>query len=53
MLTSGGSHTLNLMVRYLVQRGVAVLVAEPDYHNLHLQVARLLGVPRTRDGIDL
>ncbi|WP_321848127.1 PLP-dependent aminotransferase family protein [Pseudomonas paraveronii] len=57
MLTSGGSHALDLMVRYLVQPGDAVLVDEPGYHNLflnlHLQGARLLGVPRTRDGIDL
>lgn len=57
ILTSGASHALDLVVRYLVQRGDTVLVDEPGYHNLflnlHLQGARLLGVPRTRDGIDL
>jgi len=57
LLTSGGSHALDLMVRYLVQRGDTVLVDEPGYHNLflnlRLQGARLIGVPRTRDGIDL
>lgn len=57
MLTSGASHALDLVVRYLVQPADTVLVDEPGYHNLllnlHLQKARLLGVPRTRDGIDL
>ena len=57
ILTGGASHALDLVVRYLVQRGDPVLVDEPGYHNLffnlHLQGARLLGVPRTRDGIDL
>jgi DNA-binding transcriptional MocR family regulator len=57
ILTSGASHALDLAVRYLVQRGDSVLVDEPGYHNLflnlHLQGAMLLGVPRTRDGIDL
>ncbi len=57
MLTSGASHALDLIVRYLVQRGDNVLVDEPGYHNLflnlHMQGANLLGVPRTRDGIDL
>ncbi|MEJ5039277.1 PLP-dependent aminotransferase family protein [Pseudomonas sp. B21-036] len=57
LLTSGASHALDLLVRYLVHRGDSVLVDEPGYHNLflnlRLQGARLLGVPRTRDGIDL
>lgn len=57
MLTSGASQALDLVVRYLVHCGDSVLVDEPGYHNLflnlHLQGAKLLGVPRTRDGIDL
>lgn len=57
ILTSGASSALDLVVRYLVQRGDSVLVDEPGYHNLflnlHLQGAKLLGVPRTSDGIDL
>ncbi|WP_397449358.1 PLP-dependent aminotransferase family protein [Pseudomonas sp. NA-150] len=57
MLTTGGSHALDLAVRYLVQRGDCVLVDEPGYHNLflnlHIQGAKLLGVPRTSDGVDL
>lgn len=57
MLTSGGSHALDLVTRYLVQRGDSVLVDEPGYHNLflnlRLQGAKLLGVPRTLDGFDL
>lgn len=57
LLTSGASQALDLVSRYLVQRGDAVLVDEPGYHNLflnlRLQGARLVGVPRTRNGLDL
>lgn len=57
LLTSGASQALDLTVRYLVQRGDPVLVDEPGYHNLflnlRLQGARLLGVPRSVDGLDL
>ncbi|KAF1066221.1 MAG: 2-aminoadipate transaminase [Pseudomonas citronellolis] len=57
LLTSGASQALDLAVRYLVQRGDPVLVDEPGYHNLflnlRLQGARLLGVPRHVDGLDL
>lgn len=57
MLTSGASQALDLVSRYLVQRGDTVLVDEPGYHNLflnlRLQGARLVGIPRTRDGLDL
>lgn len=50
------SQAVDLLVRYLVQRGDPVLVDEPGYThlflNLRLQGARLLGVPRTSDGLD-
>ncbi|MCJ1884025.1 PLP-dependent aminotransferase family protein [Pseudomonas sp. LA21] len=57
LLTAGASQALDLTVRYLVQRGDPVLVDEPGYHNLflnlRLQGAQLLGVPRSADGLDL
>lgn len=57
LLTSGASQALDLVSRYLVQRGDPVLVDEPGYHNLflnlRLQGAQLLGVPRSADGLDL
>ncbi|MDT4804528.1 Histidinol-phosphate aminotransferase [compost metagenome] len=57
LLTSGASHALDIVSRYLVQRGDPVLVDEPGYHNLflnlRLQGAKLLGVPRSADGLDL
>ncbi|MGE8295412.1 MAG: PLP-dependent aminotransferase family protein [Pseudomonas sp.] len=57
LLTGGASQALDLVSRYLVQRGDAVLVDEPGYHNLflnlRLQGARLVGVPRTPNGLDL
>lgn len=57
LLTSGASQALDLAVRYLVQRGDPVLVDEPGYQhlflNLRLQGARLLCVPRIVDGLDL
>ncbi|HDQ4608398.1 PLP-dependent aminotransferase family protein [Pseudomonas aeruginosa] len=57
LLTSGASQALDLAVRYFVQRGDPVFVDEPGYThlflNLRLQGARLLGVPRSADGLDL
>ncbi|WP_437882613.1 PLP-dependent aminotransferase family protein [Pseudomonas sp. LRF_L74] len=57
LLTGGASQALDLVSRYLVQRGDTVLVDEPGYHNLFLnlrvQGAKLVGVPRTPGGIDL
>ncbi|HCE6120594.1 TPA: PLP-dependent aminotransferase family protein, partial [Pseudomonas aeruginosa] len=51
------SQALDIVSRYLVQRGDPVLVDEPGYHNLflnlRLQGAQLLGVPRSSDGLDL
>ncbi|KIQ00233.1 MULTISPECIES: PLP-dependent aminotransferase family protein [Pseudomonas] len=57
LLTTGASQALDLVVRLLVRSGDAVLVEEPGYHNLflnlHLKGARLLGVPRGVGGLDL
>lgn len=57
LLTSGASQALDLLCRYLVQRGDCVLVDEPGYHNLflnlRLQGAQLVGVARTASGLDL
>lgn len=57
LLTSGASQALDIVSRYLVQRGDPVLVDEPGYHNLflnlRLQGAQLLGVPRSADGLNL
>ncbi|HEX8010605.1 MAG TPA: PLP-dependent aminotransferase family protein [Casimicrobiaceae bacterium] len=57
LLTAGATHAFDLLIRYLVAPGDAVLVDDPGYYNLfgHLQLAgtRLLPVPRGRDGPDL
>ncbi|RJG13576.1 PLP-dependent aminotransferase family protein [Pseudomonas cavernicola] len=57
LLTNGASQALDLVSRYLVQRGDTVLVDEPGYHNLflnlRLQGAKLVGVPRTVAGLDV
>jgi len=54
--THGASHGLDLVGRYLVQPGAAVLVDDPGFFNLfgYLQSlgAILVGVPRTLDGPD-
>jgi len=57
LLTAGATHAFDLVIRYLVGPGDAVLVDDPGYYNLfgHLKLvgARLLPVPRGRDGPDL
>jgi DNA-binding transcriptional MocR family regulator len=57
LLTNGVTHGFDLVIRYLVVPGDAVLVDDPGYYNLfgHLKLAgaRLLAVPRGRDGPDL
>ncbi len=57
LLTAGATHAFDLVIRYLVAPGDAVLVDDPGYYNLfgHLKLAgaRLLPVPRAADGPDL
>jgi DNA-binding transcriptional MocR family regulator len=57
LLTAGATHAFDLVIRYLLSPGDAVLVDDPGYYNLfgHLKLAgaRLLPVPRGSDGPDL
>jgi DNA-binding transcriptional MocR family regulator len=57
LLTAGATHAFDLVIRYLVAPGDAVLVDDPSYFNLFGQLklagARLLPVPRRADGPDL
>jgi DNA-binding transcriptional MocR family regulator len=57
LLTNGVTQGFDLVIRYLVAAGDAVLVDDPGYYNLfgHLKLAgaRLLPVPRGNDGPDL
>jgi DNA-binding transcriptional MocR family regulator len=57
LLTNGATQGLDLLIRYLVSPGDAVLVDDPGYYNLfgHLKLcgAKLLAVPRGQDGPDL
>jgi DNA-binding transcriptional MocR family regulator len=57
LLTNGATHAFDLLIRYLVAPGDAVLVDDPGYYNLfgHLKLAgaRLLPVPRHVAGPDL
>lgn len=57
LLTQGSSQGLDLLARYLVKPGDAVLVDEPGYPNilyiLRYQGARLVPVPRTPQGYDM
>ncbi len=57
LLTAGASQALDLVARYFLQPGDAVLVDDPGYYVLFGQLAamgmRLVGVPRTADGLDV
>jgi DNA-binding transcriptional MocR family regulator len=57
LLTQGTSQGLELVIRYLLKPGDAVLVDDPGYYNmfgnLRLQGAEMLAVPRNRDGPDV
>lgn len=57
LLTQGSSQGLDLLARYLVKPGDAVLVDEPGYPNIHYILrfmgARLVPVPRTPQGYDM
>jgi DNA-binding transcriptional MocR family regulator len=57
LLTFGATQALDLVIRYLLSPGDAVLVDDPGYYNLfgHLKLSgvTLLAVPRGKDGPDL
>lgn len=57
VMTGGGSHSLDLLVRQLLEPGDTVFVESPGYYNLfgllHLQRIRVIGVPRLADGPDV
>jgi len=56
VLTVGASQALALIARYFLKPGDPVLVDEPGYYTLFGRLAamgvRLVGVPRTADGVD-
>ena len=57
LLTHGTSQALELVIRYLLRPGDAVLVDDPGYYNmfgnLRLQGVEMLAVPRHPDGPDV
>jgi DNA-binding transcriptional MocR family regulator len=57
VLTAGASGALDLVARYFLQPGDAVLVDDPGYYVLFGRLAvmgiRPIGVPRTADGLDV
>jgi DNA-binding transcriptional MocR family regulator len=57
VLTAGASQALDLVARYFLQPGDAVLVDDPGYYVLFGRLAamgmRLVGVPRTAEGPDV
>ena len=57
LLTQGASQALELVIRYLLKPGDAVLVDDPGYYNmfgnLRLQGVDMLAVPRNADGPDI
>ena len=57
LLTDGATQAVDLIIRYLLRPGDAVLVDDPGYFNLfsnlQLQGIHALPVPRTPDGPDL
>ncbi len=57
ILTNSASHALDLVCRFLIEPGDAVLVDDPCYFNFHALLrahrARILGVPMNPDGPDV
>ncbi|MDR7947062.1 aminotransferase-like domain-containing protein [Achromobacter aegrifaciens] len=57
VLTQGANEAMDLVIRYFVPPGAAVLVDNPGYYplfgKLKLAGARMLGVPRLADGPDV
>ncbi|WP_087718136.1 aminotransferase-like domain-containing protein [Salinicola salarius] len=57
LLTGGGSHALDLLVRLTLEPGDTVFVESPGYYNLfgllRLQRVKVIGVPRLSGGPDV
>lgn len=57
VLTHGANHAMDILIRYFVPPGGAVLVDDPGYYplfgKLKLAGARIVGVPRLPDGPDI
>jgi DNA-binding transcriptional MocR family regulator len=57
MLTESGTQAIDMLCRFLVEPGDAVLVDDPCYFNFHALLrahrARIVGVPYTSQGPDL
>ncbi|NIC06165.1 PLP-dependent aminotransferase family protein [Billgrantia bachuensis] len=57
LMTGGGSHSLDLLVRFLLEPGDVVFVESPGYYNLigllRLQRIHVIGVPRLENGPDI
>lgn len=57
MLTESGTQAIDLVLRFLIEPGDAVLVDDPCYFNFHALLrahrARIVGVPYTPTGPDL
>lgn len=56
LLTAGGSHALDLIVRLMLEPGDVVFVESPGYYNLlgllRLHRVTMIGIPRLADGPD-
>jgi len=57
MLTDSGTQAIDLLCRFLLEPGDAVLVDDPCYFNFHALLrahrAKIIGVPFTRSGPDI
>jgi len=57
LLTDSGTHAIDLMLRFLIEPGDAVLIDDPCYFNFHALLrahrAKLVSVPFTPNGPDL
>ncbi|WGS49185.1 PLP-dependent aminotransferase family protein [Paraburkholderia sp. D15] len=57
LITNGASQAFDLLIRYMLKAGDTIFVEDPGYYNLYgllkLHGAKLIGIPRTRNGPDL
>jgi DNA-binding transcriptional MocR family regulator len=57
LLTDSGTHAIDLVCRFLIEPGAAVLVDDPSYFNFHALLrahrARIVGIPFTPSGPDI